>query len=295
VDVLGHGLFLIIRDKLEGAYAHAGVKMELGSSEAIIYALSERKSEDSIEKMRLAAKRADDLLREAFGEIRVGMSERDIAQLVHLRFNEKPNYFLEKGIVSESYAWDEALCPVVLVGPNLTKGGHSEPSEFRIERGHTVYFDFGVKLMFADGTGWASDIQRMGYVLREGEVEAPSEIARTFATLLNAIDTGISTIRPGMLGHQVDALVRHVITSAGYPNYLHATGHAIGETAHDPGALLGNNEAGLAQLRIQPNGVYTIEPRIAIENGGSIEEMIYVSNSGGIAVSPRQTSLFIIG
>ncbi len=45
---------------------------------------------------------------------------------------------------------------------------------------------------------------------------------------------------------------------------------------------------------IQNHGVYTIEPRVTIINGGSIEEMVYVTENGGVSLSERQKDLYII-
>ena len=84
------------------------------------------------------------------------------------------------------------------------------------------------------------------------------------------------------------------ILENGYPDYNHSTGHAIGEEAHSPGTLLGLKENKLSNLIVQETGVYTIEPRIAIPNGGSIEEMVYVSKDGGIPVSRRQKELYLL-
>ena len=41
-------------------------------------------------------------------------------------------------------------------------------------------------------------------------------------------------------------------------------------------------------------GIYTIEPRIMIENGGSIEEMIIVKGDKAEYISVRQTELYLI-
>ena len=102
------------------------------------------------------------------------------------------------------------------------------------------------------------------------------------------------TIRPGMKGYRIDEVVRFYITKHGYPDYNHATGHAIGALAHNPGTLLGPKSRKLSHLKIQPDAVYSMEPRIAIVNGGSIEEMIQVTHKGGIPLCAPQTSLWLI-
>lgn len=168
------------------------------------------------------------------------------------------------------------------------------PSGTRVARGFTVYFDFGVTLTFSDGSRWSSDIQRMGYVLKRGERQAPPEVERIFRVLRAAIDLGMRAARPGVQGFGVDEIVRGYITNAGYPDYGHATGHAIGELPHSPGVLLAPRRRPPAKLELQSNAVYTIEPRIAVENGGSIEEMVLVSEEGAVPLSPPQRSLYLV-
>ena len=97
-----------------------------------------------------------------------------------------------------------------------------------------------------------------------------------------------------MKGYELDEIVRKEILSAGYPDYNHSTGHAIGESAHNPGALIGTRERKLAKLRVQPKGVYTLEPRIPISNGGSIEEMVVFTNKGGEPLCEPQKELYLI-
>jgi Xaa-Pro aminopeptidase len=55
-------------------------------------------------------------------------------------------------------AWPEESCPAVNSGPNSSVG-HSGPTDIKVERGHVIHFDFGVK--YED---YCSDIQRTAYV-----------------------------------------------------------------------------------------------------------------------------------
>ena len=89
-------------------------------------------------------------------------------------------------------------------------------------------------------------------------------------------------------------MVRSVITESGYPDYNHATGHPVGETAHSPGTSLSPAGHKRSGMLLRENGVYTIEPRIQIENGGSIEEMIRVTKNGGEPLCTPQKFLYLI-
>jgi|GEM_PF-1175337 len=294
VDILGVGLHEYLTNVIGALYGEKSKSISFNSADRMVYAFMDRKQEGEIERMRLAARRALEILTEAFLQLESGMTEKDAVRVVHDIFDCKPAYFDEMGVVREEYAWDEAICPVVLAGPSFKKGGHASASEQVIEPGHTLYFDFGVKLTFSDGASWSSDIQRMGYILRSGESEPPETVKRVFSTLVQAIAKGMSSIRPGQQGWEADAVVRNWVLSEGFPDYDHSTGHAIGELAHNPGALLGLKGRGLAGLRVQPNAVYSMEPRIAIENGGSIEEMVLVTENGGVPLCAPQETLFLV-
>lgn len=294
VDVMGYGLYKFLTGRLRKIYKKNNRKVKFSSAEELVYAFSDRKDESDISKMKLAAQRALEILESAFQHIVPGMTELEVVDLVHSLTKQTPAYFNGMKVVDEEYAWDKDICPVVLAGPNLQKGGHATASDLRIERGFTIYFDFGVRLTFEGGSKWSSDIQRMGYILNEGESEPPADVSRMFETLIRAIAIGMETIRPGMKGYEVDAVVREHILKEGYPDYNHATGHAIGELAHNPGTLLSRKNRKLSHLRVQPNGVYSIEPRIAIPNGGSVEEMVLVTPEGGVALCQPQKTLYLI-
>lgn len=294
VDVLGHGLYLHITEEISSFYKKNKNNVEFPSSENIIYAFYDRKDSSDIEKMKIAANRALEILESAFEKIRVGMTEKQVVSLVH-RIMEEDRKNIEKlNVVKEEFSWNSEYCPVVLAGPSLQKGGHAMASDLVVQEGHTIYFDFGVCLTFSDGSKCSSDIQRMGYILKKDEIKAPENIEKMFHTIVSAIEKGMQNIRAGMKGYEIDNIVRNHIISAGYPDYDHATGHAIGELAHNPGTLIGPRSRSLANLDIQPNGVYTLEPRIPINNGGSVEEMVLVTDNGGISLCKAQKEIFLI-
>lgn len=294
VDKLGYGTYQYLIPDIIDYYKANDRILNVSSAENIIYALFDKKTKKTVDRMKVAADRAVDILEEAFRRMKEDMTELEIVNLVHNIFEEKTTYEKIEGVIVEDYSWQKNLCPIVLVGPSLQKGGHAMASNQKLEKGHTIYFDFGVSLIFEDGEKVCSDLQRMGYLLKDNEKTAPPDIERVFDTLVKSIDIGIESIRPNMKGYDVDKIVREYIIKNGYPDYNHSTGHAIGEEAHNPGTLLGLKENKLSNLIIQETGVYTIEPRIAIPNGGSIEEMVYVSKEGGIPVSRRQKELYLL-
>jgi Xaa-Pro aminopeptidase len=296
VDTLGHGLFLRISRQISSTYKKNGrPKPAFLSAESLFYSVIERRSERQLLRMRTAAARALDVIRTCLLGVREGMSEREIYQSFQTYTKISTKMFCEENqVVKEEFAWNKEFCPIVLVGPNLVKGGHAETSDHCIRRGDTIYADFGVKLTFEDGVTVSSDLQRMAYLLNIDEKYPPKEVLGVFNTLVSAIDAGIQKAAAGVFGHEVDDAVRSVITSAGYPSYDHSTGHPIGEVAHSPGTLIAPRENPRARKKLRDRGTYTIEPRIQIANGGSIEEMVLVTEEGCVSLCERQRDLWIV-
>jgi len=295
VDVLGHGMYKNFTDRITQNVAHLSIDSFV-SSEAVIYSLVDRKSQDDLMKMRTAANRAHQVITDAFKKIRPGMTENELVDLVHSTASEKPSsYHPNDNVVDEEYAWEEALCPIALTGDSFTKGGHAVSGETEVKEGSTVYFDFGVQLTFDDGSSFSSDIQRTGYVLRSNEASIPLEIKDRFDAVIGSITEGIENIKPGMSGFEADEVVRGYLQERGFKNYDHATGHAIGGEAHNPGTVLADRKEGRSALKVQPNGVYTIEPRIPVPNGVSVEEMVvFFEDKPAESLSPRQTEPILI-
>ena len=111
---------------------------------------------------------------------------------------------------------------VHVVGCGRTPVGHAGPTEIRLQPGHLLHFDFGVKF-----EGYCSDIQRIAYVLREGETEAPLEVQRGFLTIRTAIEKSREAMKAGATGNSIDVISREVVTDSGYPEFMHALGHQL--------------------------------------------------------------------
>ncbi len=292
-DILKHGDYIALSKMVKKTYLKYSKKIRITSAEKIIYELASKKTNKQIERLKLLANITLRILEETFSDIKVGMSEKEISNVTILNMQSIMKLYIgSNDIVDFDVAWDN--CPIVLLGKNLAKGGHSEPSDKKLLKGDTIYFDFGIKVKFKDEEILYTDMQRMGYALKDSESIPPKAVEKVFNTLVTSIEDGIDELKPGVKGYKIDDIVRQKVLRAGYPDYIHATGHSVGNEVHDIGAIISYKSSKRARLDLVENGVYTLEPRINIENGGSIEEMILVTKFGGEPLCQTQKKLYIV-
>jgi Xaa-Pro aminopeptidase len=279
-DGITHGMFLTLTKML----AEIGFEDRIVSAEKVVSALRERKSATELEHIRGAIRATEKIFDQVAGFIRPGVSEQEIAA------------FMKSKVAAAGLelAWEEAVCPAVFTGPE-TAGAHYAPSERKVERGHVLNMDFGVKV-----GGYCSDMQRTFYILEEGESSAPPEVQSGFDTIVKAIEQSRLAMRPGIEGRAIDAVARGLITGAGYEEFPHALGHQVGRYSHDGTAILGPEWEKYAQKPFQPLEeamVFTIEPRLTVPKRGvaTIEEMVVVTRDGAEFLSNPQTQLFLVG
>jgi Xaa-Pro aminopeptidase len=280
-DGLSHGMFLRLSNYLKGTrFAD-----RLCSSERLVAALRERKTATEIVLMKEAIRHTLEIYDEVHRFLKPGQSEIEVARFMSARA-------AERGL---EMAWAAEHCPSVFTGPD-TAGAHYGPTDRRIERGHILNMDFGVRYK-----GYCSDLQRTFYVLREGEDAGsiPGAVQHGFDTLLTSIQRAFDAIRPGALGKEIDAIARGVIVDAGYDEYPHALGHQVGRHAHDGAGLLAppwERYGKRSILPIEIGQVYTIEPRLMVPGHGvvTMEEEILVGADGAEWLSKPQKELLLV-
>lgn len=292
-DIMSHGDYVYLTKILKKPYLKYKKKVKFESAEKMIYDLESRKTEKEINRLKLLADITNRILEETFKKIQIGDNEIQIVNKTKRITDEIMKLYVgSNDIVSYDMAWEN--CPIVLTGINLAKGGHSLPSTKKLFRGDTIYFDFGIKATFSDEMVLYTDMQRMGYALKKNEFSPPKQVMKVFNTLVNSISDGIDEMRPGVKAYKVDKVVRDEIIKAGYPEYNHATGHPVGKEVHDIGAIISIKKSKLANLELIENGIYTLEPRVNISNGGSIEEMIQVTKYGGVPLTHLQDEIYLV-
>lgn len=282
-DVMADGLSYGMYQRLLGMLDATPYKNRLCSAEAVISALNGRKTATEINLIKAAIAETYEIYEQTYQFMKVGMSEKNIAEFMHQQLSDR-------NVLS---AWSYDGCPAVNSGPD-SPVGHAAPTEIKLEPGHLVHFDFGVQK-----DGYCSDIQRMVYLLREGETKAPEEVQMGFDLVRKAIEAARDVLKPGVTGLEVDQAARKVIVAAGYPEYHYATGHQLGKRAHDGGGILGPQWEVYGELPnqiIEKDQVYTIELGIALPGYGYIglEEDVVVTADGNEYLGEPQKELILI-
>ncbi len=217
--------FLKLQDNL------GGWKMTNGA------AISERlrmiKSPEEIALIRRAIDATEASIAATFAQLQVGMTERDVAQLLS---REMANRGSPGG-------------GLVQFGPSSALP-HGGPSAGQLTRETVVLIDAGSRI-----EGYTSDITRTIWF-----GDAPSdEFKKVYNLVHDAQTAAISAGKPLVtMCQEMDRLARGVITAGGYGQFfLHRLGHGMGMDGHEPPYLVEGNET-----RLEPGMVFTIEPGI---------------------------------
>jgi Xaa-Pro aminopeptidase len=278
-DGLTHAMHQILCEYLvDTPYAE-----RLVSAEPVISALRGRKTATEQARIRRAIEITDEIYDKTFDFIKVGMTEIEIGEYMQKLANE----------YGVGFAWPAENCPAVNSGPN-SPVGHNGPTEIKVERGHLIHFDFGVKY-----EGYCSDIQRVAYVLREGETDAPVEVQRGFITIRTAIEKSREAMKIGVTGNSIDVISREIVTDSGYPEFMHALGHQLGRVAHDGGALLGplwEKYGDSPKQTLEAGQIYTIEPHVIVPGYGcmGLEEDVLMTENGAQYFTEPQREIVLL-
>ncbi len=212
------------------------------------------KDEAELELLRKAAAMATTSLSVVLPQIRLGMTEKELAGLLKIEL-------LRVG--SETLPFE----PLIQSGPNSAIP-HGSPGNRQIQQGDLLLMDFGAR-----HRGYVSDITRTFHI-----GPASDKAQKIHAAVLDANQKATQQTRSGLKCGDIDRIARTAIEDAGFGKYFtHRTGHGMGLECHEPPYMVKGSAQSLAV-----GHVFTIEPGIYIPEFGGvrIEDDIVVTEDG---------------
>lgn len=231
----------------------------LGAGVALVHAgeavrrLRAVKSPDELEKIREAARIADQVFEHIFRFIKEGMREKDVALEIEYQIKKR----------CDGVSFDT----IAASGPNSALP-HAQPGERRLKKGDALVMDFG-----AVHQGYCSDFSRTIFI---GPIDKAMQTV--YNTVWKAQEAALNGIRAGMPCRDADALARGVIKAAGYGEaFGHGLGHGVGMDIHEaPRVSCASDET------LTEGMVVTVEPGIYVPGLGGvrIEDLVVVQKDG---------------
>ncbi|HZC07466.1 MAG TPA: Xaa-Pro peptidase family protein [Ktedonobacterales bacterium] len=259
-DWTAYAVYARVRDAL-------GDAVELVPTDDLIELVRARKDAAELETMRRAADIANRAFALLLKDIRVGMTERQIAATLD-------RHMVDLGASEPSFD------TIVACGPGGAQP-HWVPSDRPAQAGEPLLIDFGCRV-----DGYCSDLTRTIVI---GEPDA--KLREIYGIVRRAQDAALDVMRAGARrGRDIDAAARKVIDDAGYgKEFMHSLGHGVGMAVHELPVVsrlrvsTPEAEAEMARIeRIEPGAVVTNEPGIYIPGWGGVrlEDMIFVGEDG---------------
>jgi Xaa-Pro aminopeptidase len=249
--------------------AQAAPAVDLVPVEGWVEADRAVKEPAELERIAAACAVADRALAALLPEIRVGVTETDLA----LRLE----WLIRTG-GAEALAFDVAC----LSGPEAALP-HGAPGHRPVLDGRVLLFDFGAQV-----AGYRSDMTRTLFVGEPAarDLEIYDLVARAQAAAIAALEAAVGSGADGgsptslPSGRAIDAIARRVIVAAGHGDHFgHGTGHGIGLATHERPSL-----ARLATDDPLPSPtVFSVEPGVYLEGemGIRIEDLVALDQAAG--------------
>lgn len=238
----------------------------LVETEKIIEKQRAIKDEEEIKNITKACNITDDCFEYLLNYIKIGMTEKQIANAIE-------RFFRING--ADGLAFDT----IVASGPNSSKP-HAVPTDRKIENGDVITIDMGCKY-----NGYCSDMTRTIFV---GEVS--EEVKKVYNLVLkNQVQT-IKEMHEGTICKNLAKMVINDFEINGY-DLIHGLGHSVGLEIHEIPTLGSKSEAIL-----KPNMIITDEPGIYIAGhfGIRIEDTVIVGKTIGIPLTKSSKEIIII-
>lgn len=275
-DGLTHGMYLFL-DELFKEYNYQG---KIVSSDNIINKLRGIKTESELNAIKEAIYYTEKILLEAKDFIKAGQSQIEI----HRFCQERIAYY------KQGNAWEIEHNPGVMMKD--APMGHAGPSSHTCNKGELLTLDFGVR-----SNDYCADIQRVYYLLKDNETDAPQYYKTALKNIQKAQDAGLALMKPKTPAYIPDQAARNMIKEMGYPDFNFGFGHQVGRETHDGGVMMGpkwERYLGRVEGNIEEGMVFTVDINIGFEDGRiGQEDMAVVQKNGSQYLTTRQENIYL--
>ncbi len=260
-NAMTYDQFVKLRDLL-GADSAPEISVNLGELRTV-------KEAEEIAAMKKAAEIGDAAFLDIVKFIRPGISELEVAARLET---------VMRGLGSERPAFS-----TIVASGERGSLPHGIATEKLIVSGEFVTMDYG-----AVYEGYHSDMTRTVCVGRASDAQR-----KLYRMVLDAQEFGVSLVKPGASGKDVDAAVRQRIADAGYgENFGHGLGHSLGLEIHEEPRLSKKSDC----ESLLPGMIVTVEPGVYLpgEGGLRIEDTVLVTETGGEVLTASSKKLIEI-
>ena len=275
-DGLTHGMYLFITQILKTA----NYQGEIISSESIINKLRGIKTATELKAIKDAIAITETILIEAIDYIEAGKTQIEIHQFCQDRIKH----------YQVGNAWEAKHNPGVMF--KNAPMGHAGPSDYTCQKGELVTLDFGVKV-----DDYCADIQRVYYILKDGENDVPEKYKKALADIQKAQDAGLALMRPKTPGYIPDEKARLTLNEMGYPEFNFGFGHQVGREAHDGGVMMGprwERYLGKVEANLEAGMVLTVDINLPFDAGKmGQEDMALIEADQAIYLTTRQKEIYL--
>lgn len=217
--------------------------------------LRQVKSAEELACIRKAMAIGDIAFQEMLKYIRPGVSEEQVAAVLE-------NAMRQHGSQKPSF-------DTIVASGKRGSLPHGRATEKLLNAGEFVTMDYG-----AVYKGYHSDMTRTICLGTADEQQR-----RIYNLVLEAQMLGVSLVRPGIAGKEVDAKVRQLLADAGYGRYFgHGLGHSLGLEIHEMPSLSPSSTCEALAV----NMLVTVEPGLYLPDWGGvrIEDTVAVTEDG---------------
>jgi len=242
--------------------------VELVAAGGVVEDLRAIKDAGEIDRIRAAARLADEALRDVLERGLAGRTEREVA--LDLEFTQR-----RLGAEAVSFP------PIVAAGEHGALP-HAQPRDREIPAGTLVVIDWGCRL-----DGYCSDCTR---TFATGELDGRDR--EVYDLVARAQAEALAAVRPGPTGRDVDAVARDIIARAGHAEHFgHGLGHGVGLEVHE-----GPRLATTSSTTLQAGQVITVEPGVYVPRavGVRIEDLVAVTEDGHEVLSSYPKELVTV-